>query len=49
MGDKLEEQFKETNTNKRSLDDEILHLKSQIEDVDAEINFNSDECQKSKE
>lgn len=28
VGDKLEEQFKETNKNKRSLDDEILSLKS---------------------
>jgi peptidoglycan hydrolase CwlO-like protein len=49
VGDKLEEQFKETNQNKKLLDEEILALKSQIEDVDAEINFNHEECEKSKE
>ena len=49
VGDRLEEQFKETNDHKRSLDDEVLALKSQIEDVEADISWNREECAKNQE
>lgn len=49
VGDRLEEQFKESNDRKRKLDDKILHLSSRIEDVEAEINYNDTETDKNKE
>lgn len=49
VGDKLEEQFKETNEVKRSLDDQIQKLKTKIEDVEAEINYNKEENTKSSD
>ena len=49
VGDRLEEQFKETNDHKRSLDDQVLALKSQIEDVEADISWNREECAKNQE
>ena len=49
VGDRLEEQFKETNDHKRSLDDEVLALKSQIEDVEADISWNREECVKNQD
>ena len=49
VGDKLEEQFKETNDSKKALDDQIRKLQTGIEDVEAEISYNKDENAKSKD
>lgn len=49
VGDRLEEQFKETNDSKRSLDDQVQGLRSAIEDVDAEISYNHEECLKNQQ
>jgi hypothetical protein len=49
VGDRLEEQFKETNDHKRSLDDQVLGLRGEIEDVEADISWNREECAKNQE
>ena len=49
VGDRLEEQFKEKNEERRGLDQQIVELKNKTEDVDAEIEYKEEELQKYKE
>ena len=49
VGDRLEEQYKEKNEERRGLDQQIVDLKNRTEDVDAEIEYKEEELQKYKE
>ena len=48
VGDRLEEQFKDSNDHKKLLEEQILTLQSKIEDTDAEIAHREEECNKNK-
>ena len=49
VGDRLEEQYKEKNEERRGLDQQIVDVKNRTEDVDAEIEYKEEELQKYKE
>jgi len=49
VGDRLEEQYRETHEKRRGLDQQILELKTKTEDIDAEIEFRREECEKYKQ
>lgn len=43
VGDRLEEQYKEKNEERRGLDQQIVDVKNRTEDVDAEIEYKEEE------